>query len=289
MSKEFDIDTPPNMELLGGTPDEDPGTPELKEEAAPEVEKAPEQQDSTDPASEEEDEQPQTKRDSVIPRARFDEVNAKLHAAREEAEQLRAALEAKQAPAAEKSPIDVDALEEAYFDAFLEGDKDKAREIRAQINAEIYRKAEEASAEVVTKRLTEREVQSSFAAAVAKTVEAYPFLDSNSPDASPEAIAEVVEWRDFYINKGVSPAIALERAAHKVAPLYSVAHKELKEPVTDTRKQKAMETAAKASAAQPPRVDAGVGNRAIPSGDSIIGDQDKWEKASEAERLRYLQ
>ena len=283
MSKEFDIDTPPNMELLGGTPDEDPGTPELKEEAAPE------QEESAEPEQEEEEEAPQPKRDQAIPRARFDEVNAKLHAAREEAEQLRAALEAKQAPAAEKSPIDVDALEEAYFDAFLEGDKAKAREIRAQINAEIYRKAEEASAEVVTKRLTEREVQSSFAAAVAKTVEAYPFLDSNSPDASPEAIAEVVEWRDFYIGKGETPAIALERAAHKVAPLYAPQSAHQSSPVADTRKQKALETAAKAAAAQPPRVDAGVGNRAVPSGDSIIGDQDKWEKASEAERLRYLQ
>lgn len=34
------------------------------------------------------------KRDTVIPRARFDEVNAKLHAEREEAARLRAELEA---------------------------------------------------------------------------------------------------------------------------------------------------------------------------------------------------
>ena len=53
-------------------------------------------------------------------------------------------------------------------------------------------------------------------------------------------------------------------------------------------KQAAIATAAKASAAQPPAVEAGIGNRAIPFGDDIIGDQAKWEKASEAERLRML-
>jgi hypothetical protein len=44
----------------------------------------------------EEEEPAPPKRDPVIPRARFDEVNAKLHAAREEAEQLRAALAERQ-------------------------------------------------------------------------------------------------------------------------------------------------------------------------------------------------
>ena len=288
MTTEFDIETPANMELLGGTPDDD--EPQTNEEAGEPAAEADETQDEAPEAAETEEDAPPTKRDPVIPRARFDEVNAKLHAAREEAEQLRAALAAREsAPQAKEAPIDVDALEDAYFEAILEGDKDKAKTIRAQINAEIYQKAEAVSAETVAKRITEREVQSSFAKAVSHTVEAYPFLDSNSPDANAEAIADVVEWRDFYISKGEAPAIALQRAANKVAPLYSKQSEPVAEPVVDKRKQQALVNGAKAAAAQPPRVDAGVGNRTIPSGDSIIGNQEKWEKASEAERLRYLQ
>lgn len=284
MTTEFDIETPANMELLGGTPDDEP---ETNEEAGEPAAEADETQDEAPEAAETEEEAPPTKRDPVIPRARFDEVNAKLHAAREEAEQLRAALEAKASPEP-ASAVDVDDLEDQYFEAILEGDKDKAKGLRSKINAEIYNKAEAASTAAVSASLSQREAKTSFEKAVAQTVTDFPFLDSNSPESSPEAIAEVVEWRDFYIAKGDSPASALQKAAQKVAPLYATASPDTQPPATDKRKQAAVANAAKANAAQPPRVDAGVGNRSIPAGDSIVGNQDKWEKASEAERMRFL-
>ena len=285
MTTEFDIDTPADMELLGGTPDDD--EPETNEEAGEPAAEADETQDEAPEAAATEEETPPAKRDPVIPRARFDEVNAKLHAAREEAEQLRAALEAKASPEP-ASAVDVDALEDQYFEAILEGDKDKAKGLRSKINAEIYNKAEAASTAAVSASLSQREAKTSFEKAVAQTVTDFPFLDSNSPESSPEAIAEVVEWRDFYIAKGDSPASALQKAAQKVAPLYATASPDTQPPATDKRKQAAVANAAKANAAQPPRVDAGVGNRSIPAGDSIVGNQDKWEKASEAERMRFL-
>ena len=285
MTTEFDIDTPADMDLLGGTPDDD--EPETNEEAGEPAAEADETQDEAPEAAATEEEAPPAKRDPVIPRARFDEVNAKLHAAREEAEQLRAALEAKAAPEP-ASAVDVDALEDQYFEAILEGDKDKAKGLRSKINAEIYNKAEAASTAAVSASLSQREAKTSFEKAVAQTVTDFPFLDSNSPESSPEAIAEVVEWRDFYIAKGDSPASALQKAAQKVAPLYATASPDTQPLVTDKRKQAAVANAAKANAAQPPRVDAGVGNRSIPAGDSIVGNQDKWEKASEAERMRFL-
>ena len=284
MDKEFDIDTPADMELLGGTPDDEP---ETNEEAGEPAAEANETQDEAPEAAATEEETPPAKRDPVIPRARFDEVNAKLHAAREEAEQLRAALEAKASPEP-ASAVDVDALEDQYFEAILDGDKDKAKGLRSKINAEIYNKAEAASTAAVSASLSQREAKTSFEKAVAQTVTDFPFLDSNSPESSPEAIAEVVEWRDFYIAKGDSPASALQKAAQKVAPLYATASPDTQPQVTDKRKQAAVANAAKANAAQPPRVDAGVGNRSIPAGDSIVGNQDKWEKASEAERMRFL-
>ena len=284
MSEPFDFEGETDMELLGGVIDEEAKAdpePEVEKEAEPAPEVEPE------PKSEpEEEDAPQPKRDAVIPRARFDEVNAKLHAEREEANRLRAELEAlNRSSTTQADVIDVDTLEDQFFDAIINGEKERAKEIRAQINAEIYTKARAASEEAVSTTLTQREIQSSFAKAVEQTVTDYPFLDSNSPDANAEAIGEVVEWRDFYLSKGDTPAAALQKAAAKIAPIYSKAAPELP---TDKRKQAALATAAKASAAQPPAVEAGISNRAIPFGDDIIGDQAKWEKASEAERLRML-
>ena len=291
MSEPFDFEGETDLELLGGVIDD-----ETKANPKPEVEKeddpAPEVEPEPKPEPEEEG-APQPKRDAVIPRARFDEVNAKLHAEREEANPVRAELEALNKPnAAQAAEIDVDTLEDQFFDAIINGEKEKAKEIRAQINAEIYTKARAASEEVVSTTLTQREIQSSFSKVVEQTVTDYPFLDSNSPDANAEAIGEVVEWRDFYLSKGDTPAAALQKAAAKIAPIYNKTTEPTPdptpEPLTDKRKQAAIANAAKASAAQPPAVEAGIGNRAVPFGDDIIGDQAKWEKASEAERLRML-
>ena len=291
MSEPFDFEGETDLELLGGViDDEHKADPEP--EPTPEPMPDPEPKAEEDPKPEEEG-APQPRRDAVIPRARFDEVNAKLHAEREEANRLRTELEAMNRSSTTKADvIDVDTLEDQFFDAIINGEKEKAKEIRAQINAEIYNKARAASEEVVSTTLTQREIQSSFAKVVEQTVTDYPFLDSNSPDANAEAIGEVVEWRDFYLSKGDTPAAALQKAAAKIAPIYNKTTEPTPdptpEPLTDKRKQAALATAAKASAAQPPAVEAGIGNRAIPFGDDIIGDQAKWEKASEAERLRML-
>lgn len=290
MSEPFDFEAETDMELLGGTFEDDPKPeePEIKQdEPAPKEEPKAEDEPKEEPKPEVDDpEEPQPKRDTVIPRARFDEVNAKLHAEREEAARLRAELEALTRKP-EPADTNIDTLEDKYFEAMIAGDKAKAKEIRATINTEIFNRAQAASAETAAATLTQREMQTSFSKAVEQTVSAYPFLDSTKPEANAEAIAEVVEWRDFFIAKGESPAVALQKAAGKVAPLYA-AKSEPTPPAVDTRKQKAVEVAAKTANAQPPSVEAGIGNRAVPFGDDIIGDQAKWEKASEAERLRML-
>ena len=290
MSEPFDFEGETDMELLGGTFEDDPKPeePEIKQdEPAPKEEPKAEDEPKEAPTpDDDEPEEPQPKRDTVIPRARFDEVNAKLHAEREEAARLRAELEA-MTRRPEPTDSSIDALEDEYFEAMIAGDKDKAKEIRATINAEIFTRAQAASEETVTATLTQREIQTSFSKAVEQTVSAYPFLDSTKPEANAEAIAEVVEWRDFFISKGESPAIALQKAAGKVAPLYAGKADPTPPPV-DTRKQKAVEVAAKTANAQPPSVEAGVGNRSIPLGDDLINDQNKWDKATEAERQRFL-
>jgi hypothetical protein len=286
MSTEYEIDTPPDLELLGGEP-------EQGEETDPEQEH---EQEALDSVGQNEDENAEEgpasppKRDQVIPRARFDEVNAKLHAAREEAEQFRAAL-AERAERAEQAQdsVDVDDLEDQYYEAIMSGDKDEAKKIRSRINADLYARAEATSAAVVSRQLAEQAEESQFQSVVNQAVTVYPFLDSESKAANKAAIDDVLSWRGMYEAQGHSKANALAMAVNKVGPYYHrPAPAEEDQPV-DTRKQKALRLAAETAALQPPRVDDGVGTRAIPVSKEILGNQDKWDRASESERMRFLQ
>lgn len=282
MTTEFDIDTPADFELLGGSEEEEI-------ESAQEDEAAEEQQEELEAGEQEpdEEEQAQPKRDPVIPRARFDEVNAKLHAAREEAEQLRAALAAKQ----EQAPagVDVDDLEDQYYDAIMSGDKDEAKKIRAQINSDLYARAEATSAAVVSRQLAEHAAEAQFHQVVNQAVTVYPFLDSGSKYANKAAIDDVLSWRGMYEAQGHSKANALAMAVNKVGPYYHLPAPAEEEPPVDTRKKRALRLAAETAVLQPPRVDDGVGTRAIPASREILGNQDKWDRASESERMRFLQ
>jgi len=283
MTTEFDIDTPADLELLGGSEEEEiePGQEdEAAEEQQEELAAEEQEPDEEEPAP--------PKRDPVIPRARFDEVNAKLHAAREEAEQLRAALAAKQ----EQAPagVDVDDLEDQYYEAIMVGDKEEAKKIRSQINSDLYARAEATSAAVVSRQLEERAAEAQFQQVVKQAVTVYPFLDSESNAANKAAIDDVLSWRGMYEAQGHSKANALAMAVNKVGPYYHrPAQEQAEEAPVDTRKQKAMRLAAETAVLQPPRVDDGVGTRAIPVSKEILGNQDKWERASESERMRFLQ
>lgn len=281
MTTEFDIDTPADLELLGGSEEEEiePGQEDEAEEKQEESAAEEQEIDEEEPAP--------PKRDPVIPRARFDEVNAKLHAAREEAEQLRAALAAKQEQA--PASVDVDDLEDQYYEAIMAGDKEEAKKIRSQINSDLYARAEATSTAVVSRQLAEQAAEAQFQQVVKQAVTVYPFLDSASKSMNEAAIAEVLSWRGMYEAQGHSKANALAMAVNKVGPYYHRAPAAEEEPPVDTRKQKALRLAAETAVLQPPRVDDGVGTRAIPVSREILGNQDKWERASESERMRFLQ
>lgn len=283
MTTEFDIDTPADLELLGGSEEE-----EIDPEQQNEAEEEQQEESAVEEQEIDEEEPAPPKRDPVIPRARFDEVNAKLHAAREEAEQLRAALAAKQEQA--PASVDVDDLEDQYYEAIMAGDKEEAKKIRSQINSDLYARAEATSTAVVSRQLAEQAAEAQFQQVVKQAVTVYPFLDSASKSMNEAAIAEVLSWRGMYEAQGHSKANALAMAVNKVGPYYHrPAQEQAEEAPVDTRKQKAMRLAAETAVLQPPRVDDGVGTRAIPVSKEILGNQDKWERASESERMRFLQ
>ncbi len=273
---------PVDLELLEGIDDdqeEQSNEPTDEAEASDDETKDDDGQDET---KDDESEAASSKRDAVIPRARFDDVNARLHAEREETARLRSELAARQEQP-QQNTASLNELEDQFYEAFMSGEKDQALAIRAQINERIYAQSESAA----ERKLQEREASSSFNQAVAKAIADYPFLDPAKDVADAQAIADVVEWRDFYISRGDSPANAISQAVAKIAPMYQ--KQEPTQPqVPNTRQQQAIQRAVKDSSAQPPKMDTGVGNRGIPAGNAILDDVDKWSAATQEERMRHL-
>ena len=273
---------PVDLELLEGIDDdqeEQSNEPTDEAEASDDETKDDDGQDET---KDDESEAASSKRDAVIPRARFDDVNARLHAEREETARLRSELAARQEQP-QQNTASLNELEDQFYEAFMSGEKDQALAIRAQINERIYAQSESAA----ERKLQEREASSSFNQAVAKAIADYPFLDPAKDVADAQAIADVVEWRDFYISRGDSPANAISQAVAKIAPMYQ--KQEPTQPqVPNTRQQQAIQRAVKDSSAQPPKMDTGVGNRGIPAGNAILDDVDKWSAATQEERMKHL-
>lgn len=225
---------------------------------------------------EEEDEQPE-KASKSIPKPRFDEVNEKRIRAEERArileeenERLRGGKKTEKANDAPK--FDFDAKESEYMDALMEGDKEKASQIRKEIKAAERAEYEDSAVSKAEARIMARQAQQSLAEAAEAVIEDYPFLNSKSAKANKDAIAEVVEWRDFYIQRGKSAADALIAAAKKVGPSYVKAKpkadaededEDEKPPKSKLDELRAARLRKNATAAnnQPPRLDGGVGNR----------------------------
>lgn len=206
----------------------------------------------------------------MIPKERFDEVNEALKETKRINEALAEALKARGGaspaapePAAEIKPVDLDALEESYANAMMDGDMAKAKQIRADIRAEERRLAkEEALAE-----MSASEERKLFADAVKQAKAAYPGLNDAGDEADAEAIQEVVEWRDFLVaRKGLALHIALREAVEKVAQAKgwerAGAEKKDPTPAPSSRAEDQRRKNAAAALAQPAQLSGGVGERA---------------------------
>lgn len=198
------------------------------------------------------------------------------------------------APAAAKKEdaapaFDFDAKEDEAAEAFFAGDKDRALEIRREINAEIRRQAEEAATRRAADLVRAERTRNDLHSVATQAVAAYPFLNDNNGDNA--AMREVLEWREFYESKGEPPAHALAKAVSKVAPQFATRQQQkadqVPEPKKDERKAAAIARNTADGKAQPPAMDAGVGNRAAPPLPEVSSQED-WEKLPESERERLL-
>lgn len=113
--------------------------------------------------------------------------------------------------------FDFAAKEMEYLDASAMGDTEKAVQIRSEINNEIRRQAVEQVSTQIAQNNAQNKADSLIAEAANQAIQKYPFLNENEA-----AMAETVEWRDFYISKGMPAHEAIMKAAERIAPSYKV-------------------------------------------------------------------
>ena len=172
----------------------------------------------------------------MVPHARFNEVNeeAKAHRARVLALEEELARVKGASPAATKKEepkvesFDFDAAEERYSEALLDGEKDKARQIRAEIRAEEQKAAEQRAEEAADRRYKTNKAADDasrtkleFDLELSKAYAAYPFLSNESAEANPDAIDETLVWHQHFMAKGKTAAQALAAAVEKIGPRYA--------------------------------------------------------------------
>lgn len=197
---------------------------------------------------------------NVIPYGKLTEAREEAKAYREqtaalmqEMESIKAMLAQGQQPGAtqpdavaEPAPaaVDIAALEREYYNATMDGEEDRAVEIRVKINSELMRQAREDVIREVGSQQSARDqqaavqtAQSALDSAAIEVSGKYPVLDLEN-GGDPEKVGEVVEYRDFLIHvKGIPAHDALRQAAEKV-----LGKVEVKAPASDTVAPKTVKT-----------------------------------------------
>lgn len=203
-----------------------------------------------------------------VPYARFREVNEskrqleeQLAAMQQEVQALKAGRQPDAAPVTAPAPgaFDVDAAEEQYAQALLDGDTKAATSIRREINQHISDSA------LQRFEHTSRQQESATKAqdVVARALQEHPWLDQEEGAAALEMIEAMVLAKT---TAGVPRHLALENAIAIVAPRFApdsppVGLGNRNAPV-DTRLERADKRGAADSLLQPAAVQAGMGNRA---------------------------
>lgn len=239
----------------------------------------------------------------VVPHSRFNEVNEQYKQERdarlkleEELARLRGAsgqggaqqqdlAEGGQASAEAAADYDFDAAEERYTAAIYDGELEEAKKIRAEIRAQ-ERQAAEAAAEALLVRKeaesVQRQQQEALKSVVSKAVESYPFLDAQGEQANQDAIDEVVALRNVYLQRGMSPAAAIEKAVEKVGPRYAEEDEAPVKPTRTSRKE-IIERNMKRSERIPASGE-GVGERARSTDYSALSDGEFRSMSEEEKR-----
>ena len=254
--------------------------PEADDEEAVEQDD-PEQGEQDDPekgdadkAASEPDTEGQRKR-HMIPKRRLDSEVAKRRKLQQQLEEMQKQQKQVQEQLQEKQKVPEEDIQK-----WLQESADKALNGETEESAKLQQKAFDAMAQnrgtgqqsgqqeaidpnEVIQQVEERVEMKSK---VKEVFEAYPSLDPNNDSFDEDLNEEVLELNDFYVNKGYTPASAVEKAVnvlaaqHELTPANAQPTPAPKKPARDTKPkvEKKMETARR----QPPEPTNRRGNKA---------------------------
>ena len=156
-----------------------------------------------------------------------------------------------------KEPYDFVKAEAQYIDLVLEGETEKATQLRSTINEEREKLWQEKIESIKEEAQTAAETASSskleeekFNTTVANFENKYSFLDVESGDYNEEAVETINELMTVYMQQGEAKSKALTKAVKKMAPFYE---KTAPKEKTIDRKKAAKTKNIKASKQQPPK------------------------------------
>jgi len=162
----------------------------------------------------------------AIPQSRFNEVNQRYKEEREERLRLAEenarlkALSEKPESKDEAPPVDLEALEDQYDEAILEGDTATARQLRKQIRQVEREHINQQAMQAAQRQFEQREQaleNQRLAQVAAQITQKYPAFNGQSEQADSVLIDMVISYRDRLIASGAKPSDALAQAAEVVA------------------------------------------------------------------------
>ncbi len=237
-----------------------------------------------------------TRAPSSVPISRFQEVNDRRKTAEQALADAQAELaryratDANGAGAAQTSAqaappepsFDLDAQEEAYANALLDGDTKGAAAIRREINQHL----EQAAVQRYHSETSQQRASQEYNVLVDQVMDAHPWLEQ--PEGS-QAMDLIVELVDARVRKGASPAQALSEAVSAIVPRFAPSGSQQAQPATSTDPRIAASLArgARASTDQPAAMLGGIGNRStggMPDVEQL--DDEQFSRLSEAEKRK---
>lgn len=242
---------------------EDPGAAEAAAKAAEDVLKA--ELDKKVDEDEDEDKDPKAKKDSRIPLSRHKEILEKERAQRAELETKLAQYQNGQQIADVNGEItkledSVMKMEKEYAQLLTDGEIDKATAVMAQIR-KAEREMNEAKSDMKIHAAEARNTERArYNISLERIEAAFPTLNPDHDSFDEEIMAEVVDLKDAYQMKGMTPTQALQKAVKML-----VEPRTTKQEVATTsqprvgekdisaeRKTEAVKKVADATAKQPP-------------------------------------
>lgn len=220
-------------EMVVDVKDDQNNDEESDDEQQESDDEAPEDENSDENGEDDEEESDEDEIPNTVPRSRLNKEVEKRKRLQEQYNELQAKLNSDEtAPVMEDSALsasfelDIDEKNfEKMQDALLEGQTKDALSLFKGMMQDVASN----TAEFVTKQTSDKvlhdiqvQEQNKVLAQTAESVyESYPEFDMSSDEADTDIIAEVIDKRDFYLDKRrLAPDVALKRAADEVAAEY---------------------------------------------------------------------